>query len=79
MYPGRALGHAFCAASLALPIAFLLAWRLDKLWGDTLLVVAKPKPEMMMIPLWVAAFVGLWCLSIYSDVRGWFIFESGGD
>jgi hypothetical protein len=75
MYPGRALGHVFFAAGWAVPIAFLLAWGLDKVWGDALPIL--PNPEMMMIPLWVAAFVGLWCEGMYNDVRGRGIFTSG--
>jgi hypothetical protein len=75
MYPARAVGHAFFAAIWGVPVAGLLAWGLGNLW-DASPVLSHLTTETIMIPLWVAAFVGLWCVGMYHDVRGRYIFTS---
>jgi hypothetical protein len=76
MYPGRALAHGASGAILGLPVAGFLAWGLFKMW-DAALPVPHPTPPVIMMPLWVAAFLGLWCEGMYQDVRGWITITSG--
>jgi hypothetical protein len=76
MYPGRALGHVFFAAIWGLPVAGLLAWGFSKVWDAEFPFVPHPATQGIMVTLWVAAFVGLWCAGMYHDVRGRFIFTS---